>query len=266
MTNYLSAHSLRLSLLTQIDKICDQYESGWSEAQARDLASYLDRLGGSATPESRHELLCQLIAMDLEYHWRRHEASNRQAPDVPSPLQDYFLRFPELNCLRPLRCLELIQMEYRVRQRWGDRPDIEAYVREFPRFGRQLKPMLHMALADLSPTRVNVYQERQLKYSACLKSPLEIGRQKPGEPEPYCRFRAGDKDRLIVASASEKKVSRIHLSVELSSPKRLRVVNQSTKSSAMIDPGGRLGFGQAACFELPVVVSVADRVVRLEEY
>lgn len=120
----------------RIDTICDQFEIAWNETKPPDIADYLDL--GDSVPESRRDLLCRLVAIDLEQRWRlvgvRDDAIeptlDNTANDLPwrSRLSDYVDRYPDLGPIEDLPAW-LVCHEYRVRHLWGDRPDQDEYLR-----------------------------------------------------------------------------------------------------------------------------------------
>src|SRR5262245_59674029 len=116
----------------------DDFESAWRAGPPPALEDFLP-------PAADRELFEELIKIDLEYRWRRvgqdaEELSadrNGAAPPAdplpPCPrLEDYARRFPELGPPEQLP-LTLVGEEYRVRQRWGDRPGYAEYLERFPR-------------------------------------------------------------------------------------------------------------------------------------
>ena len=90
----------------------------------------------------RRRLLRELVKIDLEYRWRGNPPAG--AFPVRPRLEDYVARLPSLGPLHELP-IELIVEEYRVRRRWGDRPDHVDYLGRFPRHG----PALWSALARI---------------------------------------------------------------------------------------------------------------------
>ncbi len=66
----------------------------------------------------------------------------------PPRLEDYARRLPRLGPLRRLP-LDLICEEYRVRQRWGDRPNHAEYAARFPQHGAALRAALARIDVDL---------------------------------------------------------------------------------------------------------------------
>src|SRR6185312_3619645 len=94
---------------------------------------------------SRRVLLEELVMLDLEYRWRR-AGSLPPGPIGAKPrLEEYLRLYPELGAAEQVSG-DLLAAEYRVRQRWGDRPSGAEYA---ARFGR------HAALADGVLTRLD---------------------------------------------------------------------------------------------------------------
>lgn len=93
----------------------------------------------------RCEMLVELIMIDLEGRWRRQTPNVAPQFDVPRTrgepnpdglpekplLEDYLSQYPDLVSLSDLP-IELVVQEYRVRHRWGDRPDHDSYLDRFP--------------------------------------------------------------------------------------------------------------------------------------
>jgi hypothetical protein len=259
-----AADDLPRLVLEQIDRIRDRFETDLQSGRPADPADYLPLLDATAQREAGHELLCQLVALDLDYRWRP-DAPHGPSAVRPPKLEDYRARFPQLAELSPERSLALIEAEYQARQLWSDQPDYAEYLSRFPEFGPDLKLALHVRAAELDPTSVIVYLHGTRQGSFALWLPMEIGRQRPGEPGPYQRLRARGKDRLIIARLEETQISRSHVGVELAGGKKLRVINRSASSDVWIDPDGRLDPGEHRRLDRPILLIIGDRVVRLEE-
>lgn len=118
----------------RLEAIIAQYEEDWSPALFEDIDFWLNDHAVGLGPEFKRPLLEEIVKVDLELCWRQ---------SVPAMLERYASHFPEFN-------RELLLEEYHVRQRWGDAPALDEYVRRFGELGRQLE-------AELSPTeRVSV--------------------------------------------------------------------------------------------------------------
>jgi serine/threonine protein kinase len=116
---------------------------------------------GRATSEPvRRKLLEHLVEIDLEYRWCQaaqgavaqarptgHRPEGCIAPPLPGSfegrprLEAYVQCYPALGLLEQLSA-ELITAEYRVRKRWGDRPDHEEYANRFAPREREVRDAL----------------------------------------------------------------------------------------------------------------------------
>lgn len=107
---------------------CLRFEEAWARGGPCPIADFLDDPLLSS-PADRGRLLVELIAIDLEFRWR----NPLRAAGSPGRLllEDYLSLFPELGPLDRIST-ELVGEEYRVRQRWGDRPSPEAFLARFP--------------------------------------------------------------------------------------------------------------------------------------
>jgi len=127
-----------------IEQVLFDFESAWKSDTPPRLDDFL-----RAVPEaSRQELLEELIVVDLEHRWRN---GLLLAADAPARLgsgprlEEYLRCYPKLG--RP--SLEMIGAEYRVRQRWGDRPPPDEYLARFASHGPQVREALAHVDAEL---------------------------------------------------------------------------------------------------------------------
>jgi tRNA A-37 threonylcarbamoyl transferase component Bud32 len=141
----------------EFDALLDRFDLAWQKGLPPAIKEFLPvgRVG-------QHRLLPELIKIDLEYRWRRprstHSGGSEASSLPPHPrLEDYVKRLP---CLGPLEQLplELIAEEYRVRQRWGDRPGHAEYSGRFPRRGTALAAKLTQIDEELAIERDRVRQ------------------------------------------------------------------------------------------------------------
>lgn len=129
-----------------LEHILGDFEAAWKAGAAPRVEDFVTRppFHGPAVPGEQHSrLLVELVKVDLECRWRQGGA----AGGGPR-LEDYLARFPELAADSPRR-LELIGEEYRVRQRWGDRPAHAEYAARFPAWRDQLPGCLLPIDAEL---------------------------------------------------------------------------------------------------------------------
>jgi serine/threonine protein kinase len=157
------------------DILC-RFDEAWQRGTAPPIGDFLSGSAFASEPARRH-LLEELIRIDLEYRWRRPTDATGSGR-TPSPerlrLEDYVSRYPQLGPLGQLG-IELIGDEYRVRQRWGDRPEPAEYRARFPAHGAKLLAVLARIDAELA---------------------VEVGQGKKAMPGPDNRS-AGRSDGII---------------------------------------------------------------------
>ncbi len=125
--------------------LLERFEEAWHNGAAPRLEAYLPA-GGPA----RLRVLEELVPIDLEYRWRYVIAPGGSAGLGERPtLEDYLARHPELaGADGPASAL--IAWEYRVRQRWGDRPSHALYAARFPRQAAAVQQALWRVDAELA--------------------------------------------------------------------------------------------------------------------
>jgi serine/threonine protein kinase len=127
-----------------IEQVLFDFENAWKSDTPPRLDDFL-----RAVPEAaRQELLEELIVVDLEHRWRNGLLLVADAPPRPGSgprLEEYLRRYPKLARLS----LEMIGAEYRVRQRWGDRPPTDEYLARFAAHGPQVRETLVRVDAEL---------------------------------------------------------------------------------------------------------------------
>ena len=117
-----------------IDELVEQFELHWQSGRPEEIRQILAPV---SDPALRRQALLELIAVDLEYRWRAandSSAAGGQSLRCLFCLEDYVSQWPELGTPAELP-LDLIAEEYRIRHRWGDRPEIAAYEARFPIHG-----------------------------------------------------------------------------------------------------------------------------------
>ncbi len=108
-----------------LEEVIDRFEQGWLSGDSPRLKDFVshDRFA----PAERHQLLVELIAVDLEYRWRR--ADRLDAEQACPRVESYLDAWPELGNSPSLA--QLAAEEYRVRHRWGDRPTMDEYLQRY---------------------------------------------------------------------------------------------------------------------------------------
>jgi tRNA A-37 threonylcarbamoyl transferase component Bud32 len=111
-----------------LDRPLERFELAWQSGTVPAIEDFVP-----AVRKGRRRLLQELVKIDLEYRWRRTPSQIPPGDMWPARplLEDYVARLERLGPLSRLP-IELIGEEYRVRQRWGDRPDHAEYRRRFP--------------------------------------------------------------------------------------------------------------------------------------
>ncbi|MCI0683141.1 MAG: serine/threonine protein kinase [Gemmataceae bacterium] len=129
------------------DDVLERFEEAWQQGPAPALAAFLPPVHAGSAPArdaACKRLFHELVKIDLEYRWRRHAADAIHERDLLPRcprLEDYVALFQGLGGLSDLP-LDLIGEEYRVRQRWGDRPTHAEYAGRFPALATPLRDEL----------------------------------------------------------------------------------------------------------------------------
>src|SRR5262245_36923315 len=106
----------------EFEKLVYGFDKAWQSGSVPRLEDFLPQVRATGGDAAYREFLEELVKIDLECRWR--EGAGGKARLC---LEDYSRRFPELAPTEQLSA-ELIGEEYRVRQRWGDRPKHTEYV------------------------------------------------------------------------------------------------------------------------------------------
>ncbi len=128
MTRPSELGSLKTNEWQRLQELTDRFEEAWQQADSVNLSVYLPAKGDSL----RGVALFELIKSDLEIRWRHGQIIG---------LEFYLDRFPELAEAGRLP-IELIFEEYRVRQLYGDRPELGTYRTRFSDQFAELKRMV----------------------------------------------------------------------------------------------------------------------------
>jgi serine/threonine protein kinase len=105
----------------RLHDLADRLERAWVGADDVDLNQFLPPAGDPM----RSTFLVELISSDLEIRWRH---DNKQ---VRRPLDYYVALYPEVGTMATVPP-KLIYEEYRVRCRYGDKPEVTVYSERFP--------------------------------------------------------------------------------------------------------------------------------------
>ncbi len=123
----------------QIQARVASFEQCWLADASPNIEHYLFE----NSPENKQincELLIELICIDLEFRWSN-KFNRGIMPRDWWKLDVYIARFSELLSATDLP-LELIGEEYRVRQRWGDKPTHDSFLSRFVNRREELAALL----------------------------------------------------------------------------------------------------------------------------
>jgi tRNA A-37 threonylcarbamoyl transferase component Bud32 len=146
--------------------VLDSFENAWATGQCPELSQYVP---GDVSVESPagQALLVELMCIDMEYRWK---SCRRNKLVTPCSLESYLNDFPGLVKNKVL-WTELQADEYRVRQRWGDRPSHERFMASTDRANSELAGRLRLIDEELRiDEAVGPYSQDLLKSSGMDKS------------------------------------------------------------------------------------------------
>jgi hypothetical protein len=115
--------------------------------------------------------------------------------------------------------------------------------------------------------KVRILEQEQPVCEVPLNEPLELGRQRAGEPEPYQLLPAGEGGpiRLVIAHQHDKEnISRRHLTLTPLSEGRVRVSNHS-QADLDCPQAGKITPGAAVDLEPPFTLELPSRSIRVEQ-
>ena len=117
------------SPMTVDENVRRRFEAAWREGRPERIEDFFDSEDHPAYLATVEEL----IHIELEWWWKDWTQSGPQtlaALSSPPLIEAYLARFPQLN--QPAIVLRLLQQEYLVRHRYGDRPAADEYHARFP--------------------------------------------------------------------------------------------------------------------------------------
>jgi hypothetical protein len=183
-----------------------------------------------------------------------------------------------------LKCLLAVELEYR--RAWGERPSRDEYMQLHPQHAAavlaafdenedlscDVSPAdlcaVQIALAQASGRRMDrlrVYFRGELRHTAAFGSPLELGRQRPGEATPFALTEGRQGDRLVIAPLEETTVSRHHALLVPEGNEAMRVTNLSQVNPIILPETARLPADRSETLPLPLEMSLGSIVVRIDQ-
>ena len=119
--------------------------------------------------------------------------------------------------------------------------------------------------SEATRVQLKIYQNRRLVFSTDLDAPMEVGRQRVDEPEPYQRISESSGVRLVIAKREETSISRNHARFAPQPDGKVQITNLSAHISLPLHPHELLAAGESRNIELPALLTMGDKVVRLEQ-
>lgn len=112
----------------QLEEVYQKFEDAW---ELQPFPNFVDFI--SQVPEQlRDQVLGELIPIDLEHRWKADLPSSESDPLPANPrLSDYQALLSGGDC-GSSALPDLIVAEFQVRTKWGDHPDLAAYLAQFP--------------------------------------------------------------------------------------------------------------------------------------
>lgn len=123
-------------------------------------------------------------------------------------------------------------------------------------------------MTDITQVVVRLYFRQELRQTAVLNDEIELGRQRPGEQEPFYFDR--DTRRMIIAAINDKLISREQLRIQLHglSPEngepQIAVTNLSQKRPITVENYGKLGPNETVEVPAATLISFEEIAVRIE--
>lgn len=158
-----------------------EFESSWRAGEVPRIEEFVPSKGNL----TRHEILEELVRVDMEYRWRRPQPAKEAESGTGLParpcVEDYVKRFTELSPHGQLPA-SLITEEFRVRTKWGDHPDYSEYQGRFPDRKNSLSQQLDRVHDDLA-AELNLDEPEQVAAPTPLM-PTAVS-PPPGDASPF---------------------------------------------------------------------------------
>lgn len=111
--------------LTVLEAAIRRFEEAWQSGAIPEIHEFIPK---AADGIKQHELVIELVCVDLEFRWKR-ELNSQEQRHIP--LEAYLKLFSQQMSVSDLP-IEIIAEEYRVRCLWGNRPSHKTILERFP--------------------------------------------------------------------------------------------------------------------------------------
>jgi hypothetical protein len=115
----------------------------------------------------------------------------------------------------------------------------------------------------LTPAIVQICRDDAVVFSGKFSAPLELGRQKQADSPLYTPVPREAGERVAMAPADDRMVSRTHLSLDVVAKNEFLVANRSSKLNLFLNGEYRLPPGESQYSELPLTILVGPVTVQL---
>src|SRR5687768_10862825 len=162
------------------DDVLERFEAAWQDGPAPALAAFLPPAQAGSSPAADPacvELFHELLKIDLEYRWRiSAEGGLPEHGALPGRprLEDYLALLPGFGTLHDLP-IEVAGEEYRVRQRWGERPEHAEYLERFPGYATVLPRELAQIDRELIDERATLNVRSRAALAGDFRSLQDFG-------------------------------------------------------------------------------------------
>tara|TARA_B100000029_G_scaffold504639_1_gene583836 strand:- start:2200 stop:5571 length:3372 start_codon:yes stop_codon:yes gene_type:complete len=145
----------------QFGQLLGRFETAWEDGAEPEISDFLF-LEPIEDQAVRHQLLLELVKLDLSSRWKQmlpkgggeapaSSGADEQTVQLPR-VERYVVEWPELGPKDRVD-VDLIVHEYRTRQRFGDRPHVSEFETRFPAHGQTLSVPLGEAETEFREMR-----------------------------------------------------------------------------------------------------------------
>lgn len=230
------------------------FESSWRSDVAPDIWEAIAMAGIVA---DRAGLAIEFAMIDLEWRWRK------GITDQPRSFTFYKDMLSVLN-LQPEHLVSLLEHEFIVRSRWGDRPTIDKMLVDMSDHKAAITPMLEEALDKNYPVfhRLLSISDGELFSESRHELFTEFGRQRDGEPAKFESVPLSRGKRIVIADESDAHVAETLFEFRRVSFNQILCVSHVAENLGCIY-GKPLALGSQT-IEVPCKIEFADFILALD--